>query len=264
MKHLIIALLLLLTLPAQAWECPRLISQSPYITHSLTWLGLEQCIVGVSRYDSLDLPRTGGILDPDKQSIDSLMADIIFTTNWITEEKMTSATPEGVKFYRLNGFDSMAEIENNLRLIGKVSGLKDYEKKIRQYKHDLLNRKQKIQGNNKKALLLSSCSGTPYSFGKRTWLYDLFKQMDFSMVETHDKIRHIRPGNEIEEITTLLNTFQPDILFIFERKLNSRCNLILPKVPVKIVTLDGKHFLHPAPVLLEGLNELEKKQALWQ
>ena len=263
MRRLLLAILFLLAQSVQAIECPRVISQSPYITHSLTWLGLEHCIVGVSRYDTLELARTGGILDPDKEAIDSLMADIVFTTNWITHEAMKEATPVGVQFYRLDGFDSMAEISHNLLTIGRVMGVKDIENRISFFQEQLSHQIRQIKPNNKKVLLLSSCTGAPYSFGKRTWLYDLFKQIGFDLVETHDKIRHIKPGNEIAEITTLLDTLQPEILFIFERKLNARCNLILPKTPLKIVTLDGQLFLHPAPILLKGLDELHRKQALW-
>lgn len=253
-------------LASNVWaeECPRIISQSPYITHTLQYLGVEKCIVGVSRYDTLDLPHTGGILDPDTQAIDSLFADIIFTTNWITEEAIAKATPEGVRYIRLNGFYAMNEIEHNMRVIGRVAGLNDYDKKIWQYKKKLADFKKKINGKGKKALLISSCSGSPYSFGEQSWLFDLFQQLNFKMVETHQRIRHIKPGQEITELTHLLNTYQPDIMFIFERELNSRCKLILPKVPVKIISLDGKHFLHPAPILLKGLEELSTKQKLWQ
>lgn len=263
MKYLLLCMLLVVGAPLHAQECPRIISQSPYITHSLKWLGMEPCIVGVSRYDTLDLPRTGGILDPDKEAIDSLMADIIFTTNWISEADMKKATPEGVKFYRLNGFGSLAEISDNLNLILRVTKQNNPVNRPEKFSSELNRSIKRIKANHQKALLLSSCSGTPYSFGKQTWLYDLFKQIGFQMVETHDKIRHIKPANEIEEINTLLDTLQPDILFVFERKRHARCNLILPETPIKVISLDGQHFLHPAPILLKGLDELHKKQALW-
>ncbi|MDH5181390.1 MAG: ABC transporter substrate-binding protein, partial [Gammaproteobacteria bacterium] len=256
MKAVILGLFCLWVITAQAAECPRIISQSPYITHSLQFLGLKRCIVGVSRYDDLDLPRTGGILDPDKQTIDGLMPDLIFTTNWISDEAMAKVTPKEARYFRLTGFNSLHEIEQNLRIIGRTTGDDNYDQKIATYKTELDRLRKQIDGKGKKALLLSSCSGSPYSFGKQTWLYDLFNQMNFKIVETHAKIRHIKAGQEITKINNLLNTFEPDILFIMERKLNSRCNLILPKVPVKIITLDGNHFLHPAPVLLEGLKEL--------
>lgn len=264
MKHILFLVLTLLALPVQAQECPRIISQAPYITHSLQWLGLEQCIVGTSRYDSLGLPHTGGILDPDKQAIDDLMPDIIFTSNWISDADMRQATPTGVRYFRLQGFYTMAGIEANLLTIGKEVGIKDIAQHIQQFHRDWQQAIRQIDARGKRALLISSCSGSPYSFGKQTWLYDLFNQVGFSMVETHARIRHIKPGQEIEELTSLLNILQPDVMFIFERKLNSKCNLVLPKVPVRIVALDGQHFLHPAPVLLEGLRELNNKQRLWQ
>ena len=263
MRVIVLSLLFLFSVPLQALECPRIISQSPYITHTLIWLGLEECIVGVSRYDMLDLPRTGGILDPDKDALDSLMADIILTANWISEADMQKLTPEGIRFYRLNGFDSMDQIIENMNLILKLTGQQASTDKISLFQKNLNRQIQEIHANNQKALLISSCSGSPYSFGKRTWLYDLFTRIGFNMVETHTKIRHIKPGYEIDELTSLINTFKPHIVFILERKLNSKCNLILPKLPVKIITMDGRNFLHPAPVLLTGLNELNAKQWQW-
>ena len=63
-------------------NCPRIISQSPYISKMLDYLGMGHCIVGVSRYSKRNLPRTGGILDPDAQAIDSLMPDLNNTSDW--------------------------------------------------------------------------------------------------------------------------------------------------------------------------------------
>jgi len=40
-------------------------------------------------------------------------------------------------------------------------------------------------------LLLSSCGGKPYSFGRETWLYALFTAAGFEVVETHRRIRHL-------------------------------------------------------------------------
>lgn len=64
-------------------DCPRIISQSPYITHQLDYLGLKNCIVGTSRYDNLkDIPNTGGIIDPDAQAIAQLKPDLWITSVW--------------------------------------------------------------------------------------------------------------------------------------------------------------------------------------
>lgn len=267
MKQILLILIygfVLLPLNTLATECPRIISQSPYITHSLQWLGLEKCIVGVSRYDRLDLPHTGGIFDPDKEAIDNLMPDIIFTSNWTKPETLKNVTPKGVQAFRLQGFNTMQQIEDNLLSMGKATGINDIESRVTTFHKDWFKTAKQIGAKGKKALLISSCSGTPYSFGKQTWLYDLFTQAGFKLVETHEKVRHIKKGNEIEEITTLLDRFEPEVMFIFERTLNKQCNLIMPKTPVRIVALDGELFLHPAPILLKGLNDLYQKKSRWQ
>ena len=36
-------------------DCPRIISQSPYISEMLDYPGMKHCIVGVSRYSKRDL-----------------------------------------------------------------------------------------------------------------------------------------------------------------------------------------------------------------
>ncbi|UQB41556.1 hypothetical protein JX580_07650 [Thiomicrospira microaerophila] len=58
-------------------ECPRIISQSPYITHQLDYLGIKHCIVGASRYNKeLGVTDTGGLLDPNQPAIQSLKPDL--------------------------------------------------------------------------------------------------------------------------------------------------------------------------------------------
>ncbi len=265
MKQILLAIsFLALALNTHADECPRIISQSPYITYSLQWLGLEKCIVGVSRYDRLDLPLTGGISKPDKEAIEGLMPDLIFTSDRTKANTLKEVTPEEAQAFRLNGFNSMQQIEDNLLTLGRASKISDIELRVKNFHQDWRKAAKQVDAKGKKVLLISSCSGTPYSFGKQSWLYDLFTQAGFKVVETHENIRHIRKGDEIEEITALLNRFEPEVLFIFERTLNTQCNLIMPKTPVKIVAMDGEQFLHPAPILLKGLNDLYNKKARWQ
>jgi len=269
-QHRLIAtsLALLLTLFAaslQAAEtrCPRIVSQSPYITKTLQWLGLASCIVGVSRYDTLERPHTGGVLDPDADLIAVLEPQLLFTSDWTSSEKLAAVTPEGTRSFRLHGFGSMAEIEQNLRVIGNAVGMTDIEQRTRQFHRDWQQAAGRIGGHGKRVLLLSSCSGMPYSFGKERWLSDLFTHAGFVVVETEPKIRHIRPGQTVATINALVKTLQPELLFIFEQTRNKQCAFIAPKTPLTIINLDGEKFLHPAPLLLEGLAELQTHQSQW-
>ncbi len=265
MKYLLLLSALLFG-SAQAAEpnCPRIISQSPYLTKSLQWLGLGQCIVGASRYDRLDLPRTGGVMDPDIDAIELLAPDLIFTSNWTRPERLKAATPEGARSFRLDGFGSMAQIEENLRLMGREAGLDDIEQRVGAFHKEWSELAQGVNGNNKKILLLSACSGSPYSFGQQRWLSDLFSHAGFINVETVEKIRHIKAGEEVTTLNALINELQPELLFIFERKASKQCAFIAPKTPLRIIHLDGEKFLHPAPVLLDGLRELQQQRNKWQ
>lgn len=243
--------------------CPRIVSQSPYITKSLQWLGLEPCIVGVSRYDKLDLPRTGGVFDPDAEMIATLEPELLFTSNWTSEEKLAAVTPEGTRSFRLDGFESMQQIEDNLRLMGREAGLTDIDQRVDEFHNNWMNLAAKIHGNGRRVLLLSACSGMPYSFGQKRWLSDLFSRAGFVNVETAEKIRHIKPGEEVTTLNALINELEPELLFVFERRQNKQCAFIRPKTPLTIINLDGEKFLHPAPVLLQGLVDLQQQRSHW-
>lgn len=52
-------------------------------------------------------------------------------------------------------------------------------------------------------LILSSCVGSPFSFGRRTYLFDLFTEAGFRVVEDHETIRHMNPSEPIKTISGL-------------------------------------------------------------
>ena len=47
----------------------------------------------------------------------------------------------------------------------------------------------------------------------------------------------------INEYPKLADKYQPDLLIIFEQRLKKQCQMITPKLPVKIMSIDGKLFL---------------------
>lgn len=118
-------------------DCPRIISQSPYISEMLDYLGMEHCIVGVSRYSKRDLPRTGGILDPDADAIDSLMPDLIITSDWSKADVLKSVTPKGAKAIRLKSFNKMAQLEENMSSIIKATHWKGANKKSKELRENM-------------------------------------------------------------------------------------------------------------------------------
>lgn len=251
------------TATAATPQCPRIISQSPYISEMLDYLGMGQCIVGVSRYSKRDIPHTGGILDPDADAIETLAPDLVLTSDWAKEETMKKVTPKGAKTIRLKSFNKMVQLENNMSDIIQATRWQQATPQVKKFADAWRNKVKLVNGNNKKVLLLSACSGSPYSFGPNSRLYDLFTQADFNVIETKGKIRHIKPGEEVETLNALLDQYQPELLFIFEQYLKKQCQMITPKVPVRIISFDGENFLHPNTAILKGLDFLIANKSIW-
>ena len=260
MRTLLLAILLFSgSLAHAAEDCPGIISQSPYITHTLEWMGLKHCIIGTSRYEDLGLPQTGGVLDPDAEAIALLKPEIILSSDWISEQQAQAIRPAGSRIYRLHGFQSMRQIEDNLTTIALAVGLATPQRQAERFHRQLQEKLAQIHAQGRRVLLLSACSGKPYSFGRSTWLYELFSQAGFQVVESEEKIRNIDPS----KLDSLIDELLPQIVFIFERSAAQQCRMITPKTPVQIIALDGDTLLQPAPILLKGLDELIATQASW-
>lgn len=263
MRRLALIFTLFWASSTMAGECPRIISQSPYITHTLEWLGLDKCIVGVSRYDELDLPRTGGVLDPDEEAIAALAPDLLLTSNWTSEQKWNAAAPAGARALRLDGFGAMAQIETNVRRIGEASGLEDAGARVENFAQRWRELAARVDGNGR-ALVVSACGGVPYSFGQDTYIYDLFSAAGFHMVETHQTIRHLKPGEPYPNLDALIAALEPDWMFVLTRRDREQCPALKPRAGVGVIGLDAEPFVHPAPTLLKGLEQLAKQRERWR
>ncbi|MDR1351144.1 MAG: ABC transporter substrate-binding protein [Zoogloeaceae bacterium] len=237
----------------RADDCPRIISQSPYLTRALEWLGRGGCIVGVSRYDreELRLPRTGGVLDPDAAAIDALAPDLLVTSNWADADLMTKVTPVGTRLLRVDGFTSLADVENMLKTLAEASRAKDSAAKIAAFSKTWREAAKKLAATNRgrRVLVLSSCMGSPYSFGRKHLVGDVFTQAGFEVVESAAKIHHA-------DIETLITAAKPEIVVALGSPSAESCRLIAPRLKVSVVGLNAAHFIHPGPGLLEAYAEM--------
>jgi len=256
---MLIILLLASSLQAQAAaDCPRIVSQSPYITRALDWLGLARCIVGVSRYDSRDLPRTGGVIDPDVDAIALLDPQLMITSNWTQAETWQNATPAGAKALRVDGFRGMAGVETMLRDIGRAAGIEDIDARVDRYAADWRTAASRVGGKGRRVLVLSACGDAPYSFGRGTTLHELFAAAGFTVVADHDSIRNFQPGKPDGDISAWIAARKPDYLFALKNRRDEACNVAIAKPGIPILPLDGDLFTHPGPGLLDGLEQLRQ------
>ncbi|TVO57737.1 ABC transporter substrate-binding protein [Denitromonas halophila] len=256
----LIAVWLLAMASVQAAECPRIVSQSPYLTMAIEWLGQGECIVGVSRYDSFKpkLPRTGGVMDPDAKAIAALKPDVVIGSDMADEAAFAAAVPKGAKAARMGGFNSMFEVESMLEDIALLIQSSEGGK-VASFRRGWFTRAKNTGARGERVLLLTACSGTPYSYGRKHVLGDLFYAAGFNVVEEDVRVRAVRAGEAVPDLAALIARTQPDIVFTFNRAADTECKVVLEEKPgVKIIPLDGDNFLNPGHRMIDGLDEVTR------
>lgn len=262
LRWILLSLLTLGATPTFAATCPpghpRIVSQSPYITRALDWLDLDDCIVGVSRYDQRSLPRTGGVMDPDVKAIAKLAPQLMITSDWTKEEVWKAATPPGAVALRVGGFRGMNEVEAMLRDIGHAAGVADIETRVTRFAADWRAAAERVEGKGRRVLLLSACGKAPYSFGRGTTLHELFSRAGFEVVADHDSIRNFVPETPDGDVGAWIAGRHPQFIFALKSRLDDACNPDIAKAGITIVPLEGDAFTHPGPGLIEGLEQLRQ------
>lgn len=245
----------------------RIISQSPYITYTLDFFAMKECIVGASVYDQQvreNLPRTGKVFEPDKEAVIKLKPDFIFSSDWTKPATMAEITPLNAKGFILHGFASMTQVENNLYAIGNALKLPDFQVKVQNFSKAWREMAHSVDAKNKKVLLMSACSKDPYSYGRKTYLGELFLEAGFDVVDTSKQVRLFKITKEKNELDEFIKEFKPDFIFGFvPYTKGGSCSVLETNKKLPIVYLDGDLFLHPAPVIIEGLKELKSKENEW-
>ncbi|MCX8098572.1 MAG: ABC transporter substrate-binding protein [Casimicrobiaceae bacterium] len=254
--RILVLVFLWLASTAHAGDCPRIVSQSPYITRALAWFGLERCIVGVSRYDTLERPRTGGILDPDTEAIALLAPQLMITSNWTKAELWEQAAPPGAKALRVDGFRGMDGVERMLREIGHAAGVPDTDARVDRFAAQWRAAARLVGGGGRRVLILSACHETPYSFGRTTTLHELFATAGFEVVADHDGIRNFHRNQPGGDIAAWIRGRRPDYLFVLRNRRDEACNAAIAALGIPILPLESASFTHPGPALLEGLEQL--------
>jgi len=244
-----------------------IISQSPYITHAIDFFGMKDCIVGASVYDKQvadNLPRTGKVFVPDKDAIKRLNPDFIFTSEWTKKSVMADITPLKTKSFMLHGFQSMQQVENNLYTIGNVLKIPDFQAKVQNFSKEYTELSKSINAKNRKVLLMSACSKDPYSYGIKTYLGDLFSEIGFDIVDKSKQVKVFKIDKNKNELDEFIKEFKPDFIFGFVSYTKaSSCSVLEMDKKLPIIYLNGDLFLHPAPIIAEGLKELKSKENEW-
>lgn len=247
---------------ASGQDCPRVVSQSPYISRNLAWLGAEHCIVGASRFDRLDVPDTGGLADIDAAVLAELAADVLLVSDWTPEAHAREVMPADTRLVRLPSFDRMVDLERTVEVLALAIDHPSPSTAREQFAERWRKAAEGIDGAGQRVLLLAGCGETAYSFGPDTWQFDLFAQLGFEPVEEHQPGVRLFPREGFQQaLTDYIEQSQPDVLMVFRDELATVCRGLALQQAVRVIDLPGSMFLHATPAIIDGLHEL---RTVWQ
>ncbi|WP_018872841.1 ABC transporter substrate-binding protein [Thioalkalivibrio sp. ALJ16] len=243
-------------------DCPTIVSQSPFITHTLDYLGLDGCIVGSSRYDPAH-PDTGGVYDPDAEAIAALAPELAITSEWMDEKEWEAVLPEDTRALVLGGFGGMDAVVRNVERVSQAAGLEDGAARAERFDREWRAAAEAVPASGERVLLLSSCSGQGYTYGPGTWLFDAFAAAGFDVVADQSGVTHLEFSDERDDLADLINHSRAQVVFAFNADAAEECRAITAERPFRVVSLPTEPFQHPAPVIVQGLERLAQERDRW-
>jgi hypothetical protein len=89
-------------------------------------------------------------------------------------------------------------------------------------------------------------------------------QANFQVVDFDKRVINLGQDKNEQQTLELIQSLQPDLIAVFHQSTAESCGLLdLPTIS-QLLVLDGEKFLHPAPTLLQGIDQLITMQPIWQ
>lgn len=220
----------------------RIVSLCPSITETLYALGLEERIVGRTKYcihpaeQIKGATLVGGTKDVDFKMIQDLQPDLIITDK---EETPRGVAEELMERYNVFIFD-VQTYENALHMIKMLGKITDCEKKSTELIQSIEKEFALLPKENNKKVIYFIWRKPYMAAGRNTFIHSIISKCGFINVIATREERY--PEITIEEIEKL----QPDILFLssepfpFADQHKEELQKLLPNV--KIILVDGEYF----------------------
>lgn len=244
--------------------CPRIVSQAPYITETLAWLGREDCIVGVSSFDSRkDLPQTGGLLDPDHAAIAALRPEIVFLPEHVAPDKVPPL-PEvwrgseftNVRVIRLFGFQSVQQIVDNVHTIASSLGLPDPEahrariRKLFDERFAALAAGNTTGGN---IAVLTNCASEPAVIGRDSFINDALSRVGFSVTPEENTVV-FAGGESVKKLSSYWDKNDIAAIVLLSDMIRPNCVRSVQSRQIPLYAVGTETLYSPSPRLLDDLD----------
>ncbi len=229
-------IVLLILLNRLTLGCLRIVSLAPSVTDTVEYLGKGECIIATTVYSRDSREKIGGLVDPDVEKIIRLKPDVVISSTLTPRDKIEALEGAGIEVVVLR-WDTLKDIEENIRIIGKIIDVKDAEEKARLFKK-AFSSKEEIKGS---ALIFVGCKELIVA-GEGTYLSDIFEMKGFENLATRKGWYRIN----LEYIYNI----KPDFIFTF-----CDLNVRLPG-QIKVIRIASDRLLKPSPFVIYALKEI--------
>lgn len=151
----------------------RVISLAPAVTEMLFALGCRERIIGVSRFDELEVARVGGIIDPNIELLLSLEPDLIFVMQPTPVRTIQMLRQKGLKIFAVREPRSLKEVVDNLLILGKIMERWERAKKLAEVYLKELSKKPPVVNMT---VYIGGLKPPYWTGGKDTYLSDLIEK----------------------------------------------------------------------------------------
>jgi len=158
----------------------RIISLAPNLTEILFALGLQEKIIGVTRFCNYPpevsrITKVGGVIDPSLEKITSLKPDLILAFRGTPLSVLSKMKDSSFPLFVLDEGTSLAELLPLIQTIGLVTGSERQANQLSQQLQSRITAVQtKITSTNHRPKVFLLLSGSGYwTCGRQSFLHDL-------------------------------------------------------------------------------------------
>ena len=267
MKHLIIlftAAFMAVNIAAEAPE--RIISLAPSATYDLYMLGLENSVIGITRYcpkGTVKKEIVGTILEPNIELIVSLKPDLVVMTKEInirnTYEKLKKF---GINCYLIENDNNYKDICTHFAAFAERLGRKTAAEKIISSANDKIAAVSKKIRNAQKQRVFWEVGQKPlYTVGKGSFVDDYNAYVGCTNIFADLDLRFPRVSREeiIKRDPDIILIAEKSDITISERRLWDKYGSLKAVKSGKIFLLENKEMFVPNPLnFAEGVEKVAK------
>ena len=248
----------------------RVISLAPSLTEMVFLLGQEEKLVGVTRYCNYpplakELPKVGGIADPDIERIVAAAPDLVLcTTDGNPKEKVRALEEMGIPCFAVAPQD-LSGIYSAIERIGALLGVPDDARREADVLRGRADRAARKVANPVPSVLFAVSTSPIIAAGKGTFMDELLRLAGGKNAASPFSGRY--PRLTVENLLA----GKPDIVFIaamagvekFSREV-TRWREIPAFRDGEVVSLDGDLVTRPGPRMVTALEEVSRVLDAWR